>query len=789
MVQMDDLLADFVAETREMLEAIEGELVAWEADPVDRSRLDSIFRFVHTVKGNCGFFDFPRLEKLSHAAESVLAEVRAGRRQPNARLVTAVLAVIDRIMEMTNIIEAGEDLPDDDSDNLLIGALEGRQEDFDELTALQAADSTTKSIDPSAASRRSIRLPVELLDRVMSGVSDMVLARNDLSRRLRDAGNEPTLDGPFERLSGILADVREAITRMRMQRIELLYNALPRLVRDLSAELGKQVMVDFEGGDVELDREMIEMIRDPITHLIRNAIDHGIETPSMRLAQGKREIGMLSIASRQSGNQITMVITDDGAGLNEAKIGAKALAAGLVTQSELEAMSSDEIVNLIFEPGLSTADEVSEISGRGVGMDVVRSNIEQIGGRISVSSEPGKGAQFFLELPLTLSIISALTVSIDGQYFAIPNSYIEEIAHGASASVDFSEVGDRDLVTFRGQRIPCLTLNNVLDVAPRSAGSDQRLILLRLGGSDIFALAVDRIHDQEDLVIKPLSPAVMATQVYAGTTLLDDGRPVLMLDIPAIAASHGLVSDIRQRSVKIAQDPADAAMPTGRTLMTFVDLDGRRRAIGMELVSRIDQVERSAFDIEGERAQVVVDNTIVELAGKLKGALPDGLVKLLRLSDSQTGLAYPIAELGETVEYSGTMAPADADPVIEGVALIDGLPVPIIDGYHLFAAHGQAPVEPEVQLVCRLPEGDEWVNRMLAPLAKAAGYRLTNDQETDADVVIVTSATATNTPHEQDKVITLLNDPSETANKSGIYRYDRAAIVEALTTARKRSAS
>ena len=361
---MDDLLADFVAETREMLEAIEGELVAWEADPSDRAKLDSIFRFVHTVKGNCGFFDFPRLEKLSHAAEGALAEVRAGRRHADSRLVSAVLAIIDRITQMTNAIEAGEDLPQG-GDEFLIAALEPDAGDIGETVAIQKTDGEVKEAGTAAAAPRSIRLPVELLDRVMSGVSDMVLARNDLARRLRDAGNEPTLDGPFERLSGILTDVREAITKMQMQRIELLYNALPRLVRDVSSELGKQVMVDFDGGDVELDREMIEMIRDPITHLIRNAIDHGIEKPAARLAAGKREIGMLAIAARQSGNKISIMISDDGGGLDTAKIGAKAVSSGLVTQSELDAMSDDAVMDFIFEAGLSTADTVGAISGRG----------------------------------------------------------------------------------------------------------------------------------------------------------------------------------------------------------------------------------------------------------------------------------------------------------------------------------------------------------------------------------------------------------------------------------------
>ncbi len=782
---MDDLLADFVAETREMLEAIEGELVAWEADPSDRARLDAIFRFVHTVKGNCGFFDFPRLEKLSHAAESALAEVRAERRHPDSTFVTAVLAVIDRISNMTNAIEAGEELPAD-SDDLLIAALEDNSDDMGSLAAPQAADPAARQSDRIVTPHRSIRLPVELLDRVMSGVSDMVLARNDLARRLRDAGNEPALDGPFERLSGILADVREAITRMRMQRIDLLYNALPRLVRDVSAELGKQVMVDFDGGDVELDRELIEVIRDPITHLIRNAVDHGIEKPSERLSRGKREIGILSVASRQSGNRISITITDDGNGLDQARIGAKAVSAGLVTQAELEAMGPEQVINLIFEPGLSTADEVSEISGRGVGMDVVRSNIEQVGGRISVSSEYGKGSQFTLELPLTLSIISALTVSIDGQLFAIPHSYIEEIVHGASSAVDFAKVGDADLVTFRNQRIPCLTLNTILDVSPRRAGPDQRLVLLRLGNGSVFAMAVDRIHDQEDIVIKPLSPSVMAAGVYAGTTLLDDGRPVLMLDIPSIADIYDLDGDIRN-SASILDASQDVG-PTGptRSLMTFLDLDGRRRAIGMEIVARIDQVAVSEFDIEGDRAQVVVDGQIVALAGVPKGDLPAGKIKLLRLSDSVSELAYPVAQLGENIDYRGKLASAEIDPSIEGVALINGLPVPVLDSYRLFALHGHGGEEQQ-RLTCKLPPQDEWVNRMLAPLVRSAGYRVVAEDE-EADVTIVSGDAECADTAESDHIITVVEDPVEASGESTIYRYDRAALIEALGAVRKRSA-
>ena len=291
---MDDLIADFVAECREMLEALGGEIVAWEANPDDRARLDSIFRFVHTVKGNCGFFDFPRLETLSHAAEDALADCRAGRRQPDGALVSAVLAVIDRIGEMIASIDAGEGVPEGD-DSLLIEALAPGAEG----PAVPAAAVATVETGKGNATPRTIRLSVELLDRVMSGVSDMVLARNELARRLREAPGDVAVDGAFERLSGIIAEMRDAITRTRMQRMDSLFVMLPRMVRDISGELGKSVSLEIDGGDVELDREMIEMIRDPLTHIIRNAVDHGIEKPAERLKAGKREIGLLSVSARQ----------------------------------------------------------------------------------------------------------------------------------------------------------------------------------------------------------------------------------------------------------------------------------------------------------------------------------------------------------------------------------------------------------------------------------------------------------------------------------------------------------
>ncbi len=784
---MDDLLADFVAETREMLEASGGEIVAWEADPSDKTRLDTIFRFVHTVKGNCGFFDFPRLEQLSHAAEDALAECRANRREPDGALVSAVLAIIDRIGEMADAIEAGEDYPEGGDDEL-IAALQpdsaGERAVAAPIASTDGAEATEQfpRASRTPAVQRSIRLPTELLDEVMKGVSDMVLARNDLARRLREVDQQPTIDGPFERLSTILADVRTAITRMRMQRLEHLFGTFPRLVRDLSNELGKQVMVDFEGSEVELDREMVEMVRDPLTHIIRNAIDHGLEGPGERLKAGKREIGLLKFAARQSGNQITLAITDDGRGIDTDRLAAKAIAADLYSEAQIAEMSERRRLHLIFEPGLSTADKVSSVSGRGVGMDVVRSNIEKVGGSIDVVSKPGEGTSFHLKLPLTLSIIAALTIGYDGQRYAIPRSYVEEIVLGSSDHLDFAEAGERRLVSFRGERVPCLSLDEILGGRPADAIEWHRktLVLVRLATDDIFALAVDRVFDHEDVVVKPVAPAIMATGLYAGTTLLDDGRPMMLLDLPSIAQARHLVNEIRNAS-RLIDEEGPGEERKAPPVMLFTTLDGRRRAIRLELVRRIDTVPREAIDIEGTRAQAVIEGAILPLIGYSCGPLPDGNCRLLRLSDGETEIVHAVREVLDATALTGAIVPSNDEAGLEGVTLIDGHLVPVLDGHALFADHG-APGRTGAILSCRLPDDNDWARTILEPLLEAAGYRIASSADEEVDVAIeLGESEAECSAGRARKVIRLRPEPhSAQDDPDSIYRYDRAALLTAL---------
>ncbi|HEY1143021.1 MAG TPA: chemotaxis protein CheA [Sphingomicrobium sp.] len=771
---MDDLISEFIAECREMLEALGGEIVAWEAEPDDRARLDSIFRFVHTVKGNCGFFDFPRLEALSHAAEDALAEVRAGRRYPDGQLVSAVLAVIDRIAEMIAALDAGEELPGGD-DSALIHALQHGGEAPAAPVATTVAEAQSKAYAP-----RTIRLSVELLDRLMSGVSDMVLARNELARRLREAPGDVAVDGAFERLSSIIAEMRDAITRTRMQRIENLFVALPRMVRDLSAELGKQVLVDIEGGDVELDREMIEMIRDPLTHIIRNAVDHGIELPADRLKAGKREIGILSVTARQSGNQILIDIQDDGRGIDGKKLVEMAVANGVMERGEAAQLGPREQLALIFEAGLSTAKQVTAISGRGVGMDVVRSNIERIGGIVEVDSALGEGTRMTLRVPLTLTIIPALTVSVAGQNFAIPRSAIDEIVRANGESVKLEKLGGAGVATIRGRRVPEVALADVLGLDSEVPETERSLVVLRPAGGDVYALAVDRIHDHEELVVKPAAPAVMATGLYAGTTLADDGSPILLFDPAGLAQVGGVKLEAQERTARIA-DTAIVAAEEDVPVLLFRALDGSRRAMRLAVVDRIEEVPAEAIRPGAGQLRVQLGEAILPLAG-VNGELPADKVRLFRLSDGTCEIGYAFREVIDLSAIAHDIIPAETPAEISAVTLVAGEPAEVVDPHWLFSTFLTATERMPLQPLCRLPADDPWMQNMLRPIVEAAGYRVVSEtDEYGVDLAILSEGSAEDAAAV--RTIRLRSDPEPSSKKDeSIYRYDRVALLSALKT-------
>jgi two-component system chemotaxis sensor kinase CheA len=763
---MDDLLQEFIAETRETLEALSGEIVAWEAHPEDRARLDAIFRFVHTVKGSCGFLDLPRLGRLSHAAEDVLAQVREGVRSPDRALVNAVLAVVDRIGELVEAIESGTGL-DDSGDELLVAAL------------AEGAEEVSQAAGPvgTRAPARSVRLNVDLLDRMMSGMSDMVLARNELARRLRQGEIDPAIEAALERLSLTVGEMRDTVTRTRMQKIDALFSALPRMVRDTAAGLGKSVMLQVEGADVELDREMIEVMRDPLVHIIRNSIDHGIEGPAERRTGGKRENGRLSVSARQSGNQIIIEIADDGRGIDTERLIAKLVANGR-DESQLRKLSNRAKLDLVFEPGLSSKDAVSEISGRGVGMDIVRSSIEQIGGRIELDSTPGKGLRIAIHVPLTLSIISTIVVGIDGQRFAIPRQSIEEIVTERGEAIRVDVVGGSPVASVRERRMPLIYLSDMLGLPASTARDEGGQMLAIVSVSEgSYALAVDTVLDNEELVIKPASPAVMSTGLYAGQTLPDSGLPMLLLDCAGMAKVAGLDFN---RGEQIFEEEEEVAEAPGLPALMFRDLDGVRRAVPLAAVDRVEQVDAGAVRFAAGRFRVTIDERILPLAAH--GDL-DGLerINVLRLKDGTNEVSYAIDEAIDIVVLPEEIAPAREPGPIAGVVLVEGEQIELVDMLWVFGEHAEREVEDSPPLCLIAGDSDGWMASFVKPLLEASGYRVALKLAAGETPAVVLSSEDTPTGGEAAPVVRLRRKRAAGGlGDDSVYRYDRAGLLSAL---------
>lgn len=403
---MDELLREFLTEASEHLDVVDVELVRFEKNPTDQTILRNIFRLVHTIKGTCGFLGLPRLETLAHAAETLMEQVRDGR-PVTSDVVTLVLATVDRIKSILAELERLSAEPNG-SDADLIGALD---------TAVRG---TPAAPDPSSPRREAaapspvggggrlsaptVRVGVDTLEHLMTTVSELVLARDELLDLARRHGADPSFGPCLQRLSAVTAELQDGITKTRMQPIGTAWAKLPRVVRDLSTELGKDIELVTGGAETELDRQILDLVRDPLTHMVRNSADHGIETPAERIARGKPRVGRIGLHASQAGGSIAIEISDDGRGLDLELIRRRILQGRLAAEADLARMSDDQVADHIFRPGFTTATGVNTVSGRGVGMDVVKTNVELVGGTVGIRSEPGVGTTFRIEVPLTPAI-------------------------------------------------------------------------------------------------------------------------------------------------------------------------------------------------------------------------------------------------------------------------------------------------------------------------------------------------------------------------------------------------
>ena len=679
---LDEVVHEFLVESYENLDQLDRDLIELERDPKSVERLGSVFRTIHTIKGTCGFLGFEHLEGVAHVGESLLSRLRDGRLVLDADITSGLLAMVDAVRVMLARIEA-EGNDGEDAYPSLCARLETLQEEIaaSARSATQEGESLPESATPvpvtvaeeeaamaqaeveaagdaapggtvAGASERmaaeemdetrrdgadpevrtsggvaesTIRVDVHLLDRLMNLVGELVLSRNQVLQHTQQR-TEAGLAATAQRLNLITTELQEGVMKTRMQPIGGVWGRYPRVVRDLAVTCGKQVDIELDGRDTELDRSIIEAIKDPLTHVVRNSIDHGIESPAERLAAGKPATGRLRMRAFHEGGQVNIEISDDGRGIDPEKLRERAIARGLLTHEQAARLSDREATQLIFLAGFSTAEKVSNVSGRGVGMDVVKTNVERIGGVVDVQSTVGVGTTLRMKIPLTLAIIPALLVTTAGDRFAIPQGSLLELVRLESevASRAVEMIRGSRVYRLRGELLPLVDLKHTLRLGQESeTGSEAVNIVVLQADGRRFGLIVDAINDTEEIVVKPLGKNLKALSSYAGATIMGDGQVALILDVLGLGQEVGLVGSSHEQGVG-AQARAsgeagseEEAKATDAILVVGVGETGR---LGLAL-SAVDRLEEfSVGRVETSGGQEVVQYR-------------DALLPLKRLAD------------------------------------------------------------------------------------------------------------------------------------------------------------
>jgi two-component system chemotaxis sensor kinase CheA len=641
---MDELTREFLIESQEGLDRMERCLTDLEERPQDAGLIGEIFRSVHTIKGTTGFLGFKRLETLAHAGENLLGQLREGKLTANRPIITGLLHLLDGLRSILKTIEADSN-EGEGEDTGLIGRLEELQvpaqarakhpaharagatsapvlpaeperaqpaalESVPEEPAQAATPAPMAPVEaegdqvrPRAqgtAAESTLRVDVTLLNRMMNLVGELVLTRNQV---LQATSADPRMTLLSRRLDMVTADLRESVMKARMQPVSNIFSKMPRIVRDLSQSLGRRVRLQVEGQDTELDKSLLEAIKDPLTHAVRNSLDHGIEPPDVRQAAGKNPEGTLKLRAAQEGSHVIIEVYDDGAGISVEKIRKKAVERGLITAQRAARQSERELLQLIFVPGFSTAAAVTNVSGRGVGMDVVRTNVEKIGGKVEIDSRAGKGTTLRMRIPLTLAIIPALIVRSLNQSFALPQGALSELVHippeQAAAAIEWIE--NAPLYRLRGKLLPLVFLDRLLMPGGEhkmAAERDNFIAVLDADGRR-FGLVVDGLADPEEIVVKPLSAVLKTIGLFSGATVLGNAELALILDPGSIALKAG-VSMREEDAVYANEGESDAGAATALEYL-LVEVEGRQAAVPLADVLRIEQLPLKRIEYIGYR--------------------------------------------------------------------------------------------------------------------------------------------------------------------------------------------
>ncbi len=611
-VEIDDDVKAFLVESYENLNQIEQDIINLETNYNNEEILGRIYRSVHSIKGNCGFLPFPKLESVAHAGENLLGCLRDRRLAVNSSIITALLQSVDTIRQLLTQIEAEGNEGNDDYSTLL-QALTDLQETPPSPPSPPSPSSPpaySQSHSPLETSESSIRVNVDLLDRVMNLVGELVLARNQIAQ-LCATEKDTAFTTTCQRLSLITTELHEGVMKTRMQPISTIWQKFPRAIRDLAFACGKQVQVEMAGAETELDKSIIEAIKDPLTHLVRNCIDHGIETPDVRVARGKPVAGQLSLRAFHESGKVNIEISDDGKGIDPEQIKQKAQQLAAIAAAQAADLSESDAVNLIFLPGFSTAKQVTNLSGRGVGMDVVKANIEKINGKVDVHSKLGQGTTFKIKIPLTLAIIPALIVVSGGARYAIPQTSLQELVRLEGQALNGIEIlYDVPVYRLRGKILPLLYLNRELQLEDTT--TDRETVnIVAIGADDYqFGLIVDAIEDTLDIVVKPLGRQLKHISTFAGATILGDGKVALIIDAIGLANRAG-VSQIQKRWDNTAAMPEQA--DNRQMVLLFHGPQGARMGITLDLASRLEEFPSTAVEKVGNQYVVQYRGNILSL--------------------------------------------------------------------------------------------------------------------------------------------------------------------------------
>jgi len=676
--QDQDVIREFLVESYENLSRLDRELVELEKHPNDAALLAGVFRTIHTIKGTCGFLGFSTLERIAHQAENLLSQLRDGRRTLQPPLVSLILETVDATRIVLAAIEAtgkeGSERFDDLTDRLRAAQTGEGAAGAIPCDAVKPDEESAKS---SAVADANIRVGVGLLDKLMDLVGELVLTRNQILQ-FNTEREDPALNATSQRLNLITTELQEGVMKTRMQPIGMVWNNLPRVVRDMAVALGKHIELEMDGADTELDRTIIEAIKDPLVHLVRNSCDHGIEPSDVRTRAGKPPQGRLSLRAYHEGGQVNIEIADDGAGIDVVKVKQKAVEKGLLRLEQAEKLSDREALNLIFHPGFTTAQAVTKVSGRGVGMDVVKSHIEKIGGVVDVSSRPGEGTIVKLKIPLTLAIIPGLVITSGGERFVIPQVSLLELIRleGDATDKHIEHVHGTPVYRRRGSLLPIAYLNEVLGLKSPQHAAAVSMVVLQAEDRQ-FGLVVDGINDTQEIVVKPLGKQLKGLTVYAGATIMGDGRVALILDVLGIGQRSGVLSESREQARATSEQKTQSGVEQQRLLL-FRAGSFERLAVPLSLVARLEEFPQHSVEHAGGSRVVQYRNRILPLVS-LRTVLEPGVtghdelpdpVQVIVFSDGERSVGVVVDQILDVAEEAVTVRQQADRPGLLGSAVV-----------------------------------------------------------------------------------------------------------------------